>query len=62
MSSIGLFAVGTVVTLLVASSIAILVWGAILDGRDEAERRAADSKSAHELLGEQQTLRVVDAA
>ena len=62
MSNIGLFAVGTVVTLLVASSIALLVWGAILDGRDETERRDADRESSLQLHGDQQTLRVVDAA
>ena len=62
MSNIGLFAVGAAVTLLVASSVALLVWGAILDGRDENERRAADSVSSHELLAEQLALRVVDAA
>ena len=60
MSNLGLFIVGTLVTLLVASSIAILVWGAILDGRDETERRAADQ--ALQPLGEQQAWRVVDAA
>ena len=62
MSNIGLFAVGAIVTLLVASSIAVLVWGAILDGRDETERRAADSEASLQLLREQQTLSVVDAA
>jgi hypothetical protein len=41
MSNAGLFAVGLFVTLLVASSLALLVWGAILDGRDERERRSA---------------------
>ncbi len=62
MSNIGLFAVGAAVTLLVASSVALLVWGAILDGRDETERRAADSGPSPKLLSEQQALRVVDAA
>ena len=56
MSNIGLFAVGAAVTLLVASSVALLVWGAILDGR------AADSGPSPKLLSEQQALRVVDAA
>lgn len=60
MSNLGLFIVGTLVTLLVASSIAILVWGAILDGRDENERRAADPSL--QPLAEQQAWRVVDAA
>jgi hypothetical protein len=41
MSNVGLFAVGFLVTLLVVASLALLVWGAILDGRDERERRAA---------------------
>jgi len=41
MSNIGLFAVGAVVTLLVGASLSLLIWGAILDGRDENERRAA---------------------
>ncbi len=62
MSNIGLFALGAAVTLLVASSVALLVWGAILDGRDETERRAADNESSPNLLSEQQALRVVDAA
>ncbi len=43
MSNVGLFVVGTLVTLLVAAAVAILVYGAILDGRDEAERREADA-------------------
>lgn len=60
MSNVGLFIVGTLVTLLVVSSIAILVWGAILDGRDETERRAADPSL--QPLPEQQAWRVVDAA
>ena len=42
MSNIGLFAIGGFVTLLVAASMALLVWGAIQDGRDESERRAAE--------------------
>ena len=41
MSNIGLFAAGVVVTLLVVAALALLVWGAILDGRYENERRAA---------------------
>lgn len=40
MSNIGLFAVGVAVTLLVVASLALLVWGAILDGRYENEQRA----------------------
>ena len=41
MSNIGLFAVGAVVTLLVMAALALLFWGAILDGRYENEQRAA---------------------
>jgi hypothetical protein len=41
MSNIALFAVGSFVTLLVASSTALLIWGAIMDGRYAADRRAA---------------------
>ncbi len=41
MSSLGLFAVGVVVTLLVMAALALLFWGAILDGRYENEQRAA---------------------
>jgi hypothetical protein len=38
-SHIGLFAAGVFVSLLVAASMALLVWGAILDGRDETRER-----------------------
>jgi len=40
MSSLGLFAVGALVTLLVMASMALLCWGAVLDGRDEQARLA----------------------
>lgn len=56
MSNLGLFVVGTLVTLLVAASMALLIWGAVLDGRDEEARRAAER--ARESKGR----RVVDAA
>ena len=39
MSHLGLFAVGVVVTLIVSASLALLVWGAILDGREEAQQQ-----------------------
>jgi hypothetical protein len=39
MSNMGLFAMGILVTLLVAGSIGLLVWGAILDGRYQDERQ-----------------------
>ncbi len=57
MSNLGLFVVGTLVTLLVAASMALLIWGAVLDGRDENARRA-DEREASESKG----IRVVDAA
>lgn len=46
MSNVALFALGTAVTLLVISALGLLVWGAILDGRDEQERRRAASAPA----------------
>ena len=42
---------------LVASSMALLFWGAVLDGRDEDARRAAEREAS-----ESKGLRVVDAA
>ena len=39
MSHVGLFVAGAFVTCLVAASLALLVWGAILDGREEAAQR-----------------------
>ncbi|MGZ8783451.1 MAG: hypothetical protein ACXWZB_08145 [Gaiellaceae bacterium] len=43
MSNVGLFAAGAVVTLLVFAALALLVWGAILDGRYDDEQRAASA-------------------
>lgn len=40
MSHLGLFVAGVLVTLIVTASLALLVWGAILDGREEARQRA----------------------
>ena len=39
MNHVGIFIAGTLVTIAVTSALALLVWGAILDGRDEAQRR-----------------------
>ncbi len=39
MNHVGLFVAGVLVTLLVGASLALLVWGAILDGREEAHQR-----------------------
>ncbi len=57
MSNLSLFIVGTLVTLLVASSMALLFWGAVLDGRDEKARLAAERDAS-----ESKRLRVLDAA
>lgn len=57
MSNLGLFIVGTLVTLLVTASMGLLFWGAILDGRDESARREAERERAG-----QKTPRVADAA
>jgi hypothetical protein len=40
MSHVGLFVAGVLVTLIVSASLALLVWGAILDGREETHQRA----------------------
>jgi uncharacterized surface protein with fasciclin (FAS1) repeats len=44
MSTTGLFIVGMLVTLILAGAMALLVYAAILDGRDAAARQAADRK------------------
>ena len=43
MSAVGLFAIGVVVTLIVGAALGLLVYGAILDGRDAAERKADEA-------------------
>jgi len=45
MSGGWLFAIGVLVTLIVAVGVGLPVYGAILDGRDEAERQTAESHS-----------------
>ncbi len=40
MSNVAVFAVGLLVTLMVAAAMALLVWGAVIDGREDDERRA----------------------
>jgi hypothetical protein len=57
MSNLGLFIVGTLVTLLVTASMGLLFWGAILDGRDEEARREDERERARH-----KTPRVADAA
>jgi uncharacterized surface protein with fasciclin (FAS1) repeats len=46
MSAPGLFVVGCLVTLIVAAALALLIYAAILDGRDAAARKLAD-RSGH---------------
>ena len=61
MSNIGLFAAGTVVTLLVLAALALLFWGAILDGRyDDEQRAAAEGPSTR--AGQDPALHAIDAA
>ncbi len=61
MSNIALFAVGCVVTLLVAAAIALLVWGAILDGRYNHEQQAAEDDASMQSKGAR-ALHAADAA
>jgi len=44
MSAVGLFAIGVVVTLIVGAALGLLVYGAILESRDAAERRAKEAR------------------
>jgi hypothetical protein len=37
---------GVLVTLLYGTGLSLLVWGAILDGRDEARRKAEEAEKA----------------
>ena len=46
MSAVGLFAMGVVVTLIVGAALGLLVYGAILDSRDAAERKVRGDASA----------------
>lgn len=46
MNTPGLFIVGAVVTLIVVSAIALLVYGAILDGRDISDAAEAEADAA----------------
>jgi hypothetical protein len=41
MSTPGLFVVGLLVTLIVVAALALLVYAAVLDGREDAARKAA---------------------
>jgi hypothetical protein len=46
MSPAALFAMGVLVTLVYGTGLSLLVWGAILDGRDEARRKAEEADRA----------------
>ena len=46
MSATGLFIVGMLVTLIVAGAMSLLVYAAILDGRDARARRTGDTEAA----------------
>jgi len=48
MSAWLLFAIGAVVTLLVAIGLALPVYGAILDGRTQAEHEGAEVRPLHQ--------------
>ena len=53
MSSLGLFLMGSVITVLVAGSIGLLIWGAIMDGQYESEQRAGQDEASARLLPSQ---------
>lgn len=40
MTNVAIFSVGLLVTLLVAAAVSLLIWGAIMDGREDDRRRA----------------------
>jgi hypothetical protein len=46
MSNLTLFIVGSLVTLLVAASMTLLIWGAVLDGRQQPDDQKAEREEA----------------
>jgi len=48
MSPLGLFVMGVLVTLLYGTGLSVLVYGAILDGRDQARHQAEETERAAE--------------
>ncbi len=61
MSEVGLFFLGAAVTLIVVAALGLLIVGAALDGRYEAEQRKHPTEPV-ELLADERALHVVDAA
>jgi len=51
MSAAGLFIVGLLVTLIVAAAMTLLVWGAVMDGREEDRRRAERDQHDVDIAG-----------
>ena len=56
MSGTGLFVVGAVVTLIVAAALVLLLYAAILDGRDAASRRPGRDGQTYSPHGERAAL------
>lgn len=40
MNNLAIFGVGLLVTLLVVGAVSLLIWGAVMDGREDDRRRA----------------------
>ena len=63
MSNLALFAVGTSVTLLVVAALALLVWGAVMDGRYDSEQQYVSDEGAMDAPPDQlPALHALDAA
>jgi hypothetical protein len=50
MNDVGIFISGVIVTVIVAGSLTLLIYGAILDGREEARQRALRDQQDPEAL------------
>ena len=61
MSELALFGLGVIVTLIVVAAMGVLLVGAVLDGRYEAEQRQRLGAPVELMPGERE-LHVVDAA
>ncbi|MDQ6725299.1 MAG: hypothetical protein M3066_03905 [Actinomycetota bacterium] len=51
MNNVAIFAVGLLVTMLVAGAVSLLIWGAVMDGREDARRRAGLGQPGAALAG-----------